>query len=217
MNLSSRAGLGVDPRRAGFAPIVALVVGAIGLAMNVWNANGDMRVGVLPWAMTIAALCLAVCSLGVLNVHGPNPSRWIVVGAWWTTLALIGVAGFFLAVALGTLLGIDEEEAGLLTWPPLLGIMFGVLSMAPALLAHAVGVTGARVLRWFGRAAVWVAAPVLPLVLVFGGIAEGTAETVGMSSLMGLFAGAWIVLGLALVSAETIQPGNSPSVPGSRP
>jgi len=88
--------------------------------------------------------------------------------------------------------------------------------MAPALLALAVGVTGARVLRWFGRAAVWVAAPFLPLVLVFGGIAEGTAETVGMSSLMGLFAGAWIVLGLALVSAETIRPRTPPSVARSR-
>jgi hypothetical protein len=58
VNLSLRTWPDVDPCRAGFAPAVALVVGAIGIA------NGDMRVDALPLTMTIAVLCLTVWSVG---------------------------------------------------------------------------------------------------------------------------------------------------------
>jgi hypothetical protein len=210
MQLSWRTGFDVNASLAGLAPLIALIVGAAGVVLNIRDANGDMRVGVLPWSMTIAVVCLAVCCLGVLSVHGPNPNWWIIVGAWWTTLALLGVAAFFLSIAFGSLLGIDEEEAGLLAWPPLLGMMFGILSMTPALLTLGVGVTRARVLPWFGTTAVWVAAPVLPVVLISGGLAEGTAETVGLSTLMALFVGAWIVLGIALLRTKTAQTPISP-------
>lgn len=58
----------------------------------------------------------------------------------------------------------------------------------------------------FGTTALWVGAPVVPLAMVYGGLAEGTAETVGMSTLMGVFVGAWIVLGVALLRTDEARP-----------
>jgi len=129
-----------------------------------------------------------------------------VVGGWWTVLALVGIGGFFVSIALGSVLGIDEEEAGLLVWPPLLGMMFGIISIMPGMLALAVGATRAHVLPWFGTTALWVGAPVVPIAMIYGGLAEGTAETAGMSTLMALFVGAWITLGISLLRFGTTRP-----------
>jgi hypothetical protein len=206
MQRSWRTGFDVNPKVVGWAPVLGLVVGAIGVAVNIREANGDMRVGILPWTMVLAIVCLAACCLGVLSFHGPTPGWWTIIGSWWATLALLGIASFFLAIALGTSLGIEEEEAGLLALPPLLGIMFGVATMTPALLTLAFGVTKERQLRWYGIVAVWVAAPVLPVMLVSGGIAEGTAETASLSTLMTLYVGAWIVLGISLIRGNAPTP-----------
>ena len=84
---------------------------------------------------------MTVCCLGVLSVHRPNPNYWIVVAAWLATLTLLGIATLFLSIAVSTLLGIDEEEAGLLAWPPLIGMASGIITMTPAMLTLGVGVT----------------------------------------------------------------------------
>ena len=145
-----------------------------------------------------------VCCLGVLSVHHPNPNWWFVVGAWWTTLALLGIATFFLSIAVGTLLGVDEERAGLLAWP-LIGMASDIITMTPTILTLGVGVTRARILPWLGITAVWVAAPVLPIGTIAGELTGGTAETVDLSTVMTLFVGAWTVLGIALVRTEATR------------
>lgn len=199
MRISWRTGFDINPKLAGLAPIAAIVAGAVGVATNVRDSNGDIRDGLLPWAMFIAMVCLAACCLGVLSAHRSDTNRWAIVGGWWTVLALIGIGGFFLSIAIGSVLGIDEEDAGLLAWPPFLGMAFGIISIMPAMLTLAAGATRAHVLPWFGTTALWVGAPVVPLAMVFGGLAEGTTETVGMSTLMAAFVGAWIILGVALL------------------
>jgi hypothetical protein len=206
MRVSWRTGFDINPKVAGLAPIAALVVGAVGVATNVRDSNGDLRDGLLPWAMFIAMLCLAACCLGVLSAHRSRTNLWVVVGGWWTVLALVGIGGFFVSIALGSVLGIDEEEAGLLVWPPLLGMMFGIISIMPGMLALAVGATRAHVLPWFGTTALWVGAPVVPIAMIYGGLAEGTAETAGMSTLMALFVGAWVTLGISLLRFGTTRP-----------
>jgi hypothetical protein len=202
MQVSWRTGFNINQMVAGLAPIAAIGVGAVGVATNVRDANGDIRDGLLPWAMFIAMMCLAACCLGVLSVHRSHTNRWIIIGGWWTVLALVGIGGFFLSIAIGSVLGIDEEDAGLLVWPPLLGMMFGIISIMPGMLALATGATRAHVLPWFGTAALWVGAPVVPLAMIYGGLAEGTAETFGMSTLMALFVGAWMTLGVSLLRID---------------
>ena len=196
MRISWRTGLDINPKWAGLAPIASIAVGAVGVATN---ADGDIRVGLLPWTVFLAMVLLATCCLGVLSAHGPDTNGWLIVGGWWTTLALVGIGGFFLSIAVGSALGIDEEEVGLLVWPPLLGMAFGIISITPAMLMLAVGATRARVLPWFGKAALWVGAPVMPIAMIYGGLAEGTAETSGIGLLMALFMGTWIVLGISLL------------------
>jgi hypothetical protein len=206
MRISWRTGFDVDLKVAGLAPIAAIVVGAVGVATNVRDANGDLRDGLLPWAMFITMVCLATCCLGVLSAHRPYINRWVIIGGWWGALAVVGIGGFFLSIAIGSVFGIDEEDAGLFVWPPLLGIMFGITSIMPAMLTLAVGATRAHVLPWFGTTALWVGAPVVPIAMIYGGFAEGTVETVGMSTLMAVFVGAWIVLGIALLRIDNTQP-----------
>jgi hypothetical protein len=201
MQIPWRTGFDINPKLAGLAPIAAITVGAVGVVTNVRDANGDMRDGLLPWAMFFAMVCLAACCLGVLSAHR-HSNRWVIVGGWWTALALVGIGGFFLSIAIGAVLGIDEEDAGLLVWPPLFGMMFGIVSMMPAMLVFAFGATRAKVLPWFGRAALWVGAPVIPVAMIYGGLVEGTAETFGMSGLMASFVGAWIILGVSLLRIE---------------
>ncbi len=189
--------LGID-RRAGWAPVVTIPVGVLGVVVNSVRDDGDLRVGILPWTLMITVVGLAVCCLGVLNAHRPTPNRWTTIGAWWTAAALLGIGGFFAAIGIGGILGIDEDEAGAAAIIPVLFMAFGMVSMAPALATLGVGVVKARRLAWWGRLAVWTAIPVLPLLLIYGGLVEGTAETVGSILLITAYGISWITLGLAL-------------------
>lgn len=195
---SWRNGFGID-RRAGAAPWLGIVVGAVGVALNSTVDDGDLRVGVFPWAMSLVVVCLALCCLGLLNGHAPTSNAWTVVGTWWTTAALLGIGGFFVAIGVGSLLGIDETEAGAVAIIPVVGMAFGLLSMTPALVTLAVGVGKAGKLSRWGRSSLWIAAPVLPLILVYGGAVEGTAETVGSAALLATFGAAWLVLGTSVL------------------
>lgn len=193
-----RATANLDPRIAGRAPAVGLLIGGVGVVVNNMTADGDIRQGILPWTLVIAVACFAWCSLGVLSFHGPAATRPMVLGALWVALAFCGMAGFFLALGVGSLLGIDEDEIGVAVWPPLLGMMAGMLSITPATATLAAGMTRARVVPWWSRAAAWVAAPALPVLLIYGGLTEGRIETFGTAAIMGLFGAAWIVIGISI-------------------
>ena len=191
---SWRIGFGVDPRRAGVASFVGLAVGVVGVVVNGAVSDGDLRVGPLPWTMVGAMGCLAYCSLGVLSFHRRVPNISLTVGALWTALAFLGIGAFFLALAIGGLLGIEEEEAGAAIIPPLLGVMFGVASMGPASLVLAVGVRRARLLPSTTRAAFWGLAFAFPALLLVG-LSEGTIETVMSGAVVGAFAVLWLRIG----------------------
>lgn len=49
----------------------------------------------------------------------------------------------------------------------------------------------------------WNATPMLPLIMIYGGFAEGTAETIGMATLIAAFAAAWAMVGQGVVRAST--------------
>ena len=138
-----RIGFNVPAGWAAVAPVAALVFAGTGVALG----SGDIREGVFPWAMALAASSLAVCCLGVLAAHGHRARAWIVIGSWWTAAAMIGIAGFFVAIAIGGLAGIEEDEVGLLGWLPVISMAFGIISMTPALSVLGIGVTRAGLLR----------------------------------------------------------------------
>jgi hypothetical protein len=75
MQVPWSTGFDINPKVAGLAPIASIVVGAVGVARNVNDANGDIRDGLLPWAMFVAMVCLAACCLGVLSVHRSRVSN----------------------------------------------------------------------------------------------------------------------------------------------
>ena len=191
-------GLGVDARVTGLAPIAGLFVGAIGLALNTWVDDGDLRAGALPWTMIAAVGCLALCVLGVMAVHGETITWPVVAGGWWCVIAFCGIAGFFLAIGIGTLAGIEEDNVPeLLGLLPVMSMAFGLLSMTPALAVLAFGASRARVLPRWGSVALWIAAPALPVLLILGGTADGAAATAVLGIVLSLFAGCWIAVGLA--------------------
>lgn len=133
----------------------------------------DIRRGVFPWAMALAALSLVVCCLGVLHAHRGASNHWVVVGAWWTAAAFAGIAFFFVSVATGGLLGIDEDEAGLLVWPPFLAMASSLISMLPATAVLGVGVIRAARLPRHVGAALLVAALFIPSILIYGDWLKG--------------------------------------------
>lgn len=192
---SWRTGFDVPGEVAAGAPVAALAAFALGVAPG---GIGDIRAGVSPWAMGSAALCLAVCCLGVLRTHGHRGSGWVLIGGGWAAASMSAIAAFFFIVGAGALLGLDERSVGLLAVVPVAVMAFGLVSMVPALLVLAVGITRARLLAWWGAAAVWAAAPVLPAIMLLGGFAEGTAERVGRALLASLFGLAWVVVGASL-------------------
>jgi len=71
------SGARVAPRIAGLAPVAALT--AVGVAVAL-SGDGYIRDGIFPWAMAFAAVCLALCSLGVVAVHRERSNRWVLVG-----------------------------------------------------------------------------------------------------------------------------------------
>lgn len=195
-------GAGVDPKVAAIAPVAA--VGAVVVAVA-FSGDGDIRDGIFPWAMAFAAACLAVCCLGAVAIHRQHSNRWVLFGGWWATFALVGVAGAFVAIGIGALLGITEDEAGVLSLLPMVAMGFGVLSITPALASLGLGVTRSQVLPRWGVAAVWLAAPVIPILMIYGGLVEGTAETLGSNGLLGIFVIAWLVLGGSLRSVASSE------------
>lgn len=194
-----RSGFRVGSGVAAAAPLAALAVVAIA---QVATPSGDIREGVFPWLFALAALLFALCCMGLLAVHSPNPGNWVLVGSWWAALAFVGIAGGFLAIAAGSVLGIDEEAAGPFGLLPLIALAFGFISMTPALVTVAIGAGKKQVLPTWGVVALWIEAPLIPVLLVWGGIFEDTAETVGSSVILGLMAFAWIVIGLSIRSAS---------------
>jgi hypothetical protein len=70
-----RVGFHIEQRIAGWGPLIGVLVGGFGVAINSAVDDGDPRVGLLPWALTFAMACLAACCLGLLAVHGPSPGR----------------------------------------------------------------------------------------------------------------------------------------------
>lgn len=152
--------------------------------------------------MAAAAVGLALLGPRLIAVHGPDVSRSVLIGGWWIALAFLGIAGFFVAVAVGALLGIDEDDAGVFALLPMLSMAFGLLSMTPAAAMAAVGTARAGVIAWWGVAALWTVTPLLVMLLVYGGFAEGTAEKVGASLFLAVFAISWVVVGASLKSAN---------------
>ena len=176
------------------APTAALLVGIVGFATN---QGGDIRTGLFPIAMAIAFTLLALCAQAVLWVH-EQPPRMITLGGWGTTLALLGPAGFFASVALGAMLGLDEDTLGGFAILPVASMAFGILTLpiASTILALAVRRSGHLPAR--ATTSLLIAGWVPPLQMVFGGLTEGTAERVGSAALAATFIGAWLLTGSAV-------------------
>lgn len=143
-------------------------------------------------------MLLAVCCQGLLLAH-PHATAGLRAAIWWSTVALAGPAGFFLPVGMGTMLGIDENGvSGWVALGPMAAMAFGLLTMPIALTLLAVGIRRARVLPTRAAIATLVAGALPPLLLVIGGLAEGTAESVSTIALVALFVGCWVVVGRTL-------------------
>jgi hypothetical protein len=173
------------------APIVALVVAVVGFATNL---GGDIRTGLFPLAMAVAFTLLAICAQAVLRMH-ESPPRTVTIGGWWTTLALLGPAGFFAGVAIGAMIGLDEESLGGFAILPVASMAFGIVTLPIATTILAVAVRRSRQLPSRASTSLLVAGWVPPVLMVVGGLAEGTAESLGSAALFATFFGAWLVTG----------------------
>jgi hypothetical protein len=184
-------------RVAPWAPIAALPIMGAAVAAN-WSA-GDIRTGLFPWAMAAGFVLLAICPLALLRAHH-QPRRLLTISGWWTTLAVLGPAGFFASVAVGGLLGIDEETVGALGILPVASMAFGILTLPVAATLFGLGLRASRQKRLARRSAVaiMVAGWVPAAQMTYGGLVEGTAETVGAATLAALFVVLWIIAGTAL-------------------
>lgn len=178
-----------------WAPIAALVLGAVGFASN-WS-DGDIRTGLFPSAMASAFVLLAICAQALLRSQ-PAAPRTVVVGGWWTTLALLGPAGFFAGVAVGALIGLDEETLGGLGILPVGSMAFGVVTLPIAATLFGAAARRHGSLPASTTTAIIVAGWTPPVLMIFGGLAAGTLESVGSAVLSATFALAWIVAGLGL-------------------
>lgn len=188
-------------------------VGAVAVVVNNIRDDGDIRAGVLPWGMVLVVSAFGACALAALSLHGPDPSRWMVAGAWWSAAACAAIAVFFAGIAAGAVLGVEEEDLGAAAIPLVLLMAFGLLSMTPALALLAVGLEKARRVPWWARIAVWTAAPVLPLLLIYGGLFEGTVETIGSAVLITAFGLSWLLLGAAVATSRHAAVDDSGAIP----
>lgn len=102
------AARGLAPSLAAARASPLLATAVLGAAVVALWLGGDIRVGVFPFAAAAGVLLLASCAQGLLLAH-PDASRGFRIAIWWTTLAVAGPAGFFLAVGVGTLLGIYDS------------------------------------------------------------------------------------------------------------
>lgn len=206
---SLRTGLAIAPDVAGRAPLVAAAAGTVAIAAML--AGGDLRAPLVAAGWATAATALAVTALGIIAAHRPVAPTAVLVGGRWTAAALLGLAGFFVAVGVGGLLGIAEDSAGLLGRLPVVSMAFGLLSMPVALAVFAVAVARVAVLPRTIVIALASAAPMLPLMMIGGGLAEGTAESVAIIAAVGAFATAWIVAGAtqAATARRTVPAGRA--------
>lgn len=187
------------------APAAALVVGIVGFATN---QGGDIRTGLFPLAMAVAFTLLATCAQAALRVH-ERPPRMVTIGGWWTTLALLGPAGFFAAVAVGAVLGLAENTLGGFAILPVATMAFGIVTLPIAATIFALAVRRSGQLPARASTSLLVAGWVPPVLMVFGGLAEGTAERLGSAALAATFFGARLVTGSA------VRPRTRASVIGS--
>ncbi|MDX1448345.1 MAG: hypothetical protein R3246_04705 [Acidimicrobiia bacterium] len=192
---SWRNGFQLGGDRIWAAPLVGLALVAIA---QFTNETGDIRKGAFPWLIALTAAGLAAVCLRLVGVHAPDPNRWVLIGGWWTALAFGGIAAFMVAIGVGALFSIDEESMGVFAWVPVIGMAFGLLSMTPAVALLAFGTGRADVLPRWGVGALWTVSPLLLLLLIYGGLAEGTAETIGLTVILCVLASGWVMVGLAL-------------------
>lgn len=192
------AARGVAPSLAAARASPVLATAVLGVAAAALWLGGDIRVGILPFAAAAGVVLLAVCAQGLLLAH-PDASRGFRIAIWWTTLAVAGPAGFFLAVGIGTLLGIDENGvSGWLAIPPMAAMAFGIVTTPVAMSLLAVGVHRAGVMPRRATVAVAVAGLAPPAMMVLGGLTEGMWENVAAVVTISLYVGCWVVIGQAL-------------------
>lgn len=203
-----REGYAID-HRVGWGPVFAVPIGVAAVVINSVRDDGDIRAGVLPWAMTLVVASFAGCALAALSLHRPNPSRWMIVGGWWSTIACACIATFFVGVAVGSALGLEEEDLGPAVIPLVMLMAFGLLSMTPALGLLAVGLAKARRVPRFARLAVAIMSPALPALLILGGLFEGAVETIGSAVLVAAFGIGWVLLGIAVAADSAGEPAIS--------
>lgn len=193
---------GISPRVAGFAPFLGLVLMAF--AIPLMMSVADWRLSAAPWLLGFAVLSLAVCCLGVLNVHRPDPKRSVLFGTVLAALSFGGLAVFPFAVGIGGLLGIEEDAAGILAYLPLIAAGFGFAAMTPALVTAAVGVGASGVLPRWGVWALWIEAPLLLLTTIGGGQAEPVL-VIGFA----LIPVGWAVIGASLIITTRTAPSRT--------
>jgi hypothetical protein len=95
------------------------------------DQGGDIRTGLFPLTMAVAFTLLAACAHAVLQVH-QQPLPMVTIGGWWTTLALLGPAGFFAGVAVGAALGLEEATLGGFAVLPVASMGFGITTLPVA-------------------------------------------------------------------------------------
>ena len=178
-------------RLAPRAPIATVLFALGALAVD----NGDIRDGLFPWMVAGAAASLALVPLGVGGAHDRRPAQ---IGGGLAAATFLGPAIGLAAIGIGGVLGIEEDAAGIMAWIPVIATAFGIIGMAPAVGFLAWTVRRSELLTRAARTALWVIAPVLPLMMVFGGILEGPAESAVFPIAMVLMIGGWWVVARSL-------------------
>ncbi|MGI9584847.1 MAG: hypothetical protein ACR2N7_04590 [Acidimicrobiia bacterium] len=186
----------MSQRVGGYAPMVGFALAVV--AIPVMIAVDDWRLSIAPWLLAATLMSFAVCCVGLLTIHQPNPKTWIKVGVVLTVMSLLSLASFPLAVGMGGLLGIEEESAGVLAVFPLMASAFGFIAMTPGLALTAFGAGVAGVLPKWGVWILWVEAPLLPLTAFIGGNVAEPAVPIGFA-LIGI---GWVVIGAALLKVR---------------
>lgn len=177
---------------------VGFVAGAVA------SDQGDLRKGLFPWLLAATAASMALIPVGVLAVH-PDRSKTLTVAGLWATWGFLGPAIGLGAIAVGSALGIPEEDAGILAFIPVATVGSGVISMTPAAWLLAWSVRNSEALRPHSKAILWAVGPIIPLMMIGAGIAEGPWESrIFVGSLVLLVAGWSAVAASTRRAASTV-------------